>query len=93
MPQITRARALSTSCTYQSFSRCEKISGVRNMLFINENLGVCGLLNNNPKSEMPAMKEKAAKEKDKQARQSSIDKERTSRAKVRDTSRSEKSGR
>jgi len=32
--------------------------------------------NNNPKSEMPAMKEKAAKDKDKQARQKSIDKER-----------------
>jgi hypothetical protein len=32
--------------------------------------------NNNPKSEMPAMKEKAAKDKDKQGRQKSIDKER-----------------
>ena len=32
--------------------------------------------NNKPKSEMPAMKEKAAKDKDKQARQKSIDKER-----------------
>jgi hypothetical protein len=35
--------------------------------------------NNKPKSEMPAMKEKAAKDKDKQARQKSIDKERMGR--------------
>jgi len=36
--------------------------------------------NSNPKSELPAMKEKAAKDKDKQARQKSIDKERQGRA-------------
>jgi hypothetical protein len=32
--------------------------------------------NNKPKSEIPAMKERASKDKDKQARQKSIDKER-----------------
>jgi hypothetical protein len=37
--------------------------------------------NNNPKSEMPAMKEKAAKDKDKQARQKSIDQERIGHSK------------
>jgi hypothetical protein len=34
----------------------------------------------NPKSELPAIKEKAAKDKDKQARQKSIDKERQRRS-------------
>jgi hypothetical protein len=36
--------------------------------------------NSKPNSEMPAMKEKAAKDKDKQARQKSIDKEKKGRA-------------
>jgi hypothetical protein len=36
--------------------------------------------NSKPKSEMPAMKEKATKDRDKQARQKSIDKEKKGRA-------------
>jgi hypothetical protein len=36
--------------------------------------------NNNPKSELPAMKEKAAKDKNKQARQRSIESEKKGRA-------------
>ena len=35
--------------------------------------------NTNPKSELPAIKEKAAKDKDKEGRQKSIDKERKAR--------------
>jgi hypothetical protein len=38
--------------------------------------------NTNPKSELPAMKEKAAKDKNKEARQKSIDMERKGRAAV-----------
>jgi hypothetical protein len=36
--------------------------------------------NNNPKSEMPAMKERAAKDKDKQARNKSIEREKAGHA-------------
>jgi hypothetical protein len=36
--------------------------------------------NSKPKSEMPAMKEKATKDKNKQARQKSLDKEKMGRA-------------
>jgi hypothetical protein len=40
---------------------------------------VC-MQNNNPKSEMPAMKERAAKDKDKQARNKSIEREKAGHA-------------
>jgi hypothetical protein len=36
--------------------------------------------NNNPKSEMPAMKERAAKDKEKQARKKSVERERAGHA-------------